>query len=278
MRRVLFLGMALLVLTAAAACGGDGGAPTLEPTIAPVATSTVSPTPTPRPTPTPTPSPTPTPAPTPIPPPVASFSTDVSSGSAPFTVQFSDTSLGPVTAWQWDFGDGASSTEQNPAHEYTEAGSSTVRLTVLGPGGTDETSLPGGVSVGPGPLTEVVVSPTQITLGVQDVTRLGATALDQFGNEIVSGVFTWDVRSPAGSIDEKGRLVAGTGAGTYENLVKVTTTQEGITREAFIDVAIEPGPLASLAVEPSDVALDIGSTELFTFTASDEFGNVITTL
>ena len=149
-------------------------------------------------------------------------------------------------------------------------------MTVSGPGGTGETSLPDGISVDPGPLAEVLVSPAQITLGAQDVTRLGATALDQFGNEIVIGVFTWDVQSPDGRIDEKGGLTAGTKAGNYKNLVTVTTTLEGITREAFIDVAIGPGPLASLVVEPSDVTLDIGSTELFTFTASDEFGNVIT--
>jgi PKD repeat protein len=46
------------------------------------------------------------------------------------TVLFTDTSTGSPTAWQWDFGDGASSTAQNPSHAYTAAGSYTVTLTV----------------------------------------------------------------------------------------------------------------------------------------------------
>ena len=108
------------------------------------------------------------------PPPVASFSLDVPSGSAPYTVQFMDTSQGPITSWQWDFGDGASSTEQNPTREYTVTGSSTVRLMVT-PGGIDVTTLPEAINVDPGPLAEVVGSPTQIVLQV----RTGVTALDR---------------------------------------------------------------------------------------------------
>lgn len=36
----------------------------------------------------------------------------------------------PITAWFWDFGDGNTSTEQNPAHTYTSDGAFTVGLTV----------------------------------------------------------------------------------------------------------------------------------------------------
>lgn len=51
--------------------------------------------------------------------------------------RFQDRSTGNVTSWLWDFGDGATSIEQNPIHVYTEIGSYTVRLTVSGPGGQD---------------------------------------------------------------------------------------------------------------------------------------------
>jgi uncharacterized membrane protein len=37
-------------------------------------------------------------------------------------VAFSDESTGKVTSWRWDFGDGASATEQNPIHHYARAG------------------------------------------------------------------------------------------------------------------------------------------------------------
>jgi CubicO group peptidase (beta-lactamase class C family) len=51
---------------------------------------------------------------------------------------FSDTSTdqdGVVTAWSWSFGDGATSSDRNPAHTYGAAGTYTVRLTV-----TDDSS------------------------------------------------------------------------------------------------------------------------------------------
>ncbi len=52
-------------------------------------------------------------------------------------VEFQDRSTGNITSWRWDFGDGATSTEQNPTHTYTDIGFFTVRLTVSGPNGQD---------------------------------------------------------------------------------------------------------------------------------------------
>ena len=52
-------------------------------------------------------------------PPVASFLADPTTGSTPLTVQFTDTSDAgsmPISNWLWDFGDGVTSTEQNPTH------------------------------------------------------------------------------------------------------------------------------------------------------------------
>ena len=50
-------------------------------------------------------------------------------------VAFHDDSTGPVTSWRWDFGDGASSTEQHPVHRYAKAGKYVVVLDVDGPRG-----------------------------------------------------------------------------------------------------------------------------------------------
>ncbi|GAB4310616.1 MAG: hypothetical protein Kow0059_00140 [Candidatus Sumerlaeia bacterium] len=50
-------------------------------------------------------------------------------------VYFQDASLGYVTSWYWDFGDGTDSTERNPFHEYISPGIYTVTLTVEGPYG-----------------------------------------------------------------------------------------------------------------------------------------------
>jgi uncharacterized membrane protein len=65
--------------------------------------------------------------------PVADFYGTPTSGYAPLTVQFTDTSTGPPTSWSWNFGDGDSTnaTMQNPVHTYASAGTYTVSLTAM---------------------------------------------------------------------------------------------------------------------------------------------------
>jgi hypothetical protein len=55
-------------------------------------------------------------------------------------VAFKDESLGEVTAWRWDFGDGHTSTEQHPQHRYEKTGNFAVILDVAGPAGTSRRS------------------------------------------------------------------------------------------------------------------------------------------
>ena len=64
--------------------------------------------------------------------PVASFSAPVSeSCTAPFTANFtSAASTGAITTYLWDFGDGTTSNQANPAHTYNAAGNYNVTLTV----------------------------------------------------------------------------------------------------------------------------------------------------
>jgi hypothetical protein len=50
-------------------------------------------------------------------------------------VAFQDRSTGRVTSWKWAFGDGTTSTEQNPVHQYKTSADYTVVLEVEGPGG-----------------------------------------------------------------------------------------------------------------------------------------------
>ncbi|HWR84037.1 MAG TPA: PKD domain-containing protein [Candidatus Deferrimicrobium sp.] len=70
-------------------------------------------------------------------PPVAQFVGSPTSGCAPLTVNFTDQSTGFPTSWAWDFGDGGTSTAQNPSHTYTTAGSFTVTLTATNTAGSD---------------------------------------------------------------------------------------------------------------------------------------------
>jgi beta propeller repeat protein len=68
---------------------------------------------------------------------VAAFSASPTSGKVPLNVKFIDASTGTPTKWKWDFGDGTSSTKQNPIHKYSKAGKYTVALTVTNAAGSN---------------------------------------------------------------------------------------------------------------------------------------------
>jgi PKD repeat protein len=60
----------------------------------------------------------------------AAFGADVRSGFPPLTVNFIDQSEGDITSWNWSFGDGQTSEEQNPIHTFNEVGTYSISLTV----------------------------------------------------------------------------------------------------------------------------------------------------
>ncbi len=65
--------------------------------------------------------------------PIVNFAANLTMACLPAVIQFTDqstTPVGTITSWQWDFGDGATSTAQNPAHTYAQTGFYTVTLRV----------------------------------------------------------------------------------------------------------------------------------------------------
>lgn len=72
----------------------------------------------------------------PVEPPSASFDASTLVAAPGEAVSFQDTSANSPTSWNWDFGDGRSSTDQSTRHSYTSEGSYVVRLTVSNDGGT----------------------------------------------------------------------------------------------------------------------------------------------
>lgn len=55
-------------------------------------------------------------------------------------IAFQDESVGKITSWKWDFGDGTSATEQHPLHTYAKAGQYVVALYIEGPAGRSRMS------------------------------------------------------------------------------------------------------------------------------------------
>ena len=93
--------------------------------------------------------------------PVAAFTATPTSGTAPRSVAFTDTSSGSISSWLWSFGDGATSSTRHPVHVYASAGTFSVTLTATGPGGSDVESMTGLVTVSAPP-------PVQTLLPVAD--------------------------------------------------------------------------------------------------------------
>ncbi len=68
--------------------------------------------------------------------PTANFTNNVTQGYVPLSVQFTDLSEN-ATEWNWDFGDGTASTNQNATHTYSATGIYIVNLTASNESGTD---------------------------------------------------------------------------------------------------------------------------------------------
>ena len=93
--------------------------------------------------------------------PVAQFDAVYAYTTIPTVVRFTDRSLGsaPIT-WSWDFGDGATSTDQNPSHSYLQRGTYTVSLTVRNSYGSSTAMKKDFITVGMGPRADFVAIPT----------------------------------------------------------------------------------------------------------------------
>ena len=94
--------------------------------------------------------------------PVAQFTGTPTSGTAPLTVNFSNTSTGSITSYAWTFGDGGTSTAASPSHVYSAAGTYTVALTVTGPGGSNTQTRTDYVTVSAtAPVAQFTGAPTK---------------------------------------------------------------------------------------------------------------------
>ena len=99
----------------------------------------------------------------------ADFTANTRSGYAPLTIQFTDLSIGDISGWLWDFGDGATSTSQNSSHTYNSPGYYTVALDVTGANGSDTITKTGYIRVYQPILTPVItlISPSSGPVGTQ---------------------------------------------------------------------------------------------------------------
>ncbi|HWQ47583.1 MAG TPA: PKD domain-containing protein [Methanosarcina sp.] len=91
---------------------------------------------------------------------IADFSASPTSGKAPLKVQFTDKSIGTPTKWKWNFGDGTTSTVQNPTHKYSKVGSYTVKLTATNAEGSNTATKTEYIKVVTKPVAAFSAKPT----------------------------------------------------------------------------------------------------------------------
>ncbi len=102
--------------------------------------------------------------------PAANFIANTTSGAAPLTVQFTDQSTNAPTSWLWNFGNGQTSTQQNPSHTYTEPGVYSVSLTATNTAGQNTFMRTNYITVNSGILPPVAAFNAAVTCGQAPLT------------------------------------------------------------------------------------------------------------
>ncbi|MDD5189302.1 MAG: kelch repeat-containing protein, partial [Methanoregula sp.] len=96
---------------------------------------------------------------------VANFTANVTTGTAPLAVRFTDTSTGSPDTWNWSFGDGTFDQSQDAVHTYTTPGTYTVSLNATNALGSNTTTRTNYITV-TGPPTLVANFTANVTTGV----------------------------------------------------------------------------------------------------------------
>jgi PKD repeat protein len=179
--------------------------------------------------------------------PIADFAADKTTGPAPLTVNFTDQSVPgtgqEITSWAWEFGDGATSTDPNPTHEYTVPGLYPVSLTVVTPVGENTITKDDYIYVtigSEGPTAAIYAEPIDgLTIQYDDLSTPGAAAITGWA---------WSFGDSVGTSTEKTGQYTYGADGTYEVTLTVTDAN-GLTDTASKFVTVSEVPVEGQPLE-----------------------------
>jgi PGF-pre-PGF domain-containing protein len=189
--------------------------------------------------------------------PVSGFSADVTSGAVPLAVTFTDQSTNSPTSWSWNFGDGNTSTDQNPTHTYASVGTYTVSLNATNVGGSNVSTQTNYITTAIAPVADFSANVTSGAL------PLSVSFTDQSTNTPTN--WEWNFGDGNTSTDQNPTHTYVT-VGTYN--VSLNATNVGgsnvSTQTNYITVAIAPVSGFSADVTSGAVPLMVNFTDLST--------------
>ncbi len=187
--------------------------------------------------------------------PVVDFEGDPVTGVNPLTVNFTDLSSPDITAWSWDFGDGGTSTDENPVHEFADAGTYTVSLAATGLNCSDTETKTDYITVNYGPpVADFTAEPLSGTVPLE------VSFTNQSTNYIPESSY-WIFGDGEYTYGENNTTHTYTLPGTYDVTLSVNGLGGGDdleTKQDYITVVLPPGP--TLLHPPDSIAMGAGTT------------------
>lgn len=201
--------------------------------------------------------------------PVAAFNEAPNS----LTVDFTDVSTNSPTSWAWDFGDGSTSTQQNPTHVYAAVGTYTVCLIAANTCDADTVCMPITVTACSNPTASF--TETMNTGGVVDFTNASTST--------ANATYSWDfgdgqtsaLENPSNTYAANGAysvcLTVTDSCGTNTACDSITVNTIGIDENSLID------QLSIFPVPAQDVMTigNLTSGEDFTLELLNNLGQVV---
>lgn len=186
-----------------------------------------------------------------LPQPTAGFNVTLSCAKQPAT--FVDTSLGTPNSWQWDFGDGNTSTQQNPSNVYLLGGNYNVELIVGNGAGCIDTVV-----------QTITVSTVPFPAFTVDTVCQGniTTFIDNSTDSTALASWDWDFGDGNTSNSQNPTYIYQT-SGTF-NVTLTVTNVNGCDSTIMIPVIVNPVPVANYVADTVCLGTPTTFTDLST--------------
>lgn len=161
--------------------------------------------------------------------------------------QFTNTSTGQnIISNQWNFGDGQSSTSQNPTHTYSQAGTYNVTLTVQAQGGCSSQ------------ISHTVTVNSKPTAGFTATTVCQGEATQFTNTSTPSGqtlTYLWDFGDGQSSMSQNPSHTFAQ-PGTYQVTLTVSSSNGNCSDQITNTIIVLPSPDVTITVSPSTQICD----------------------